>query len=297
MEKIINISVIIINYNTDKLTLQAVESVIKYTNNISYEIIVIDNCSPNGTNLATVLRAKPQVEFYKLKENIGFGRANNYAYTKTKGEYIYLLNSDAYLIENNIKEMYDYMKVHQNVASCGTKMLFECGKQNFSFGNFWTLKKMLDDSGWLKISKEKREQKISTSRIVKFSTPTSVDYISGASVMFKKSIIEILGFFDERFFMYYEDMELSYRFIKKGYKNIILPRPRVVHIGGQSGLITKPNDAFLRKEVAKSKNLFIKIRYGFFVSVIVTVLDFNYKTWFYQNIKKIINIYSFYCRI
>ena len=94
------ISIIIINYNTDALTLQAVASVFKYVKEIAFEIIVVDNNS-NETRLESDLATYPNTYFYRLEKNIGFGKANNYGYSKSSGKYIFLLNSDSYLINEN----------------------------------------------------------------------------------------------------------------------------------------------------------------------------------------------------
>jgi len=224
------ISILIVNYNTDELTVQAVASVNKYVQNISYEIIVVDNNSSKPTKLKTLLRDNPETNFYQLEKNIGFGKANNYAHSKSSGEYIFLLNSDAYLIDNSLERMIEFLDkdTNEHVACLGGKVLDSGYNPNKAYGEFYSSKNIKSDLGI-----KKKESKIDG--IVDFDSIKEVDYIIGAAVLIRSSVIDSLGLFSPKYFMYYEDMDLAYRFKRKGYLSIIDPSYQFIHIGGQSG--------------------------------------------------------------
>ena len=224
------LSIIIVNYNTDDLTIQAVDSVIKFVSNVSYEIIVIDNNSPIKTKLDSLLRGKPNTTFYQLETNIGFGRANNYAYSKSKGEYIFLLNSDAYLMDDSLEKMISFMDKDKNqkIACLGGTLYDNEGNLNRAYGNFYTKQNILSD---FKLSKDDRIK----DGVVNFSISKEVDYIIGAAVLIRNSVIQKLGLFSKKYFMYYEDMDLAFRYKKNGFFSVVNPSFKFVHIGGQSG--------------------------------------------------------------
>ena len=118
MAVITDVSIIIVNYNTFNLVLQCIESVIKNTKNIVYEIIVVDNNSPNR-DVSKLNLFYPQVTLILNKNNSGFGVANNLGNKVAKGEYIFLLNSDTIIIDNSIYELYKFMGDNKQVGACG----------------------------------------------------------------------------------------------------------------------------------------------------------------------------------
>lgn len=252
------VSIIIINFNTDELTLQAVDSIFRYVKNVDFEIIVVDNNSEE-TKLATSLSGFKNTSFYVLDENIGFGKANNYGYSKSNGDYIFLLNSDAYLIdENTLPKFIDYLKNHKNAGCVGGNMVAANGEPNVSYGNFLSVEKTLHDYGMKKAAREHFRTNLATSRLCDFTEPTPVDYLTAAAMMIKRELIEELGLFDARYFMYFEDMDLCFRYKKNGYISTVLPTVKIVHIGGLSGLNTTQNNVYLNKEIQRSKYLFLQ---------------------------------------
>jgi len=252
------VSIIIVNYNTDALTLQAVASVFKFVKEIAFEIIVVDNDSKE-TRLETDLAIYPNTYFYRLKKNLGFGKANNYGYSKSKGKYIFLFNSDSYLInENTIPSFIEYLEKNKEVGCVGGNLITATGEPNISYGNFLNIEKTLHDYGIKKANKDYFNTNLATSRQCDFVEPTSVDYLTAAAMMIKRDLIEKLGLFDERYFMYYEDMDLCFRYKKNGYTSVILPSIKIVHLGGQSGLNTAQNNIFLNREIQRSKYLFLQ---------------------------------------
>ncbi len=252
------ISIIIINYNTDALTLQAVASVFRYVKDVSFEIIVVDNNSKE-TRLDSDLASYPNTYFYRLEKNIGFGKANNYGYSKSKGKYVFLLNSDAYLIDKNtVSTFIDYLEGNENVGCVGGNLFTANGEPNISYGNFLSIEKMMHDYGLKKRTKDYYVSALATSKVCDFKKPAVVDYLTAAAIMIKRDVIEKLGLFDTRYFMYFEDMDLCYRYKKNGYISVLLPNVKIVHIGGQSGLNNSQNNVLLYKEIHRSKYLFLQ---------------------------------------
>lgn len=251
------VSFIIINYNTDSLMLQAVDSVFKYVKDILFEIIVIDNNSKE-TKLANALASYPNTYFYKFEKNVGFSKANNYGYKKSRGQYVFLLNSDAFLIsESSIPTFIDYLDKNQKVGCVGGNLITEEGKPNLCYGNFLSVKKVLHDFGLKKVDANYYKNHLATSKTCDFDEAQVVDYLTAAAIMIKRELIEQLGLFDERYFMYFEDMDLCFRYRKKGFSSVLLPDVKIVHIGGQSGLNAVEDNSFLNKEIQRSKKIFL----------------------------------------
>ncbi len=252
------VSIIIINFNTDALTIQAVQSVFQYGLEANFEIIVVDNNSTE-TKLATVLSSYPNTYFYQLDKNIGFGNANNYGYSKSCGKHVFLLNSDAYLIDKNTFSTFvDYLKTHPDVACVGGNLIDLNLEPNISYGSFLSVEKMLHDCGINKVTNDYYIQHLATSRVCAFKEPTSVPYLTAAAVMIKREVIEKYGLFDPRYFMYLEDMDMCYRYKKEGYLSVLLPSVRMVHIGGQSGLNNLNFSKFVNSKILRSKYLFLQ---------------------------------------
>ena len=126
----IDVSIIIVNYSTEDLIIQCVESVFMKVQGVNYEIIVVDNASPNNTfnHLETLYKGNDYVKCVRLKENVGFGRANNAGYKESNGRNIFCLNPDTVLINNAVKILSDYLDSHDNVGLCGGNLFHKDGK-------------------------------------------------------------------------------------------------------------------------------------------------------------------------
>jgi hypothetical protein len=253
-----DISIIIINYNTDELTIQAIESVIKYCDNFSFEIIVVDNGSKR-TNLKEKLKEYSQVNFFELKSNIGFGRANNFGYLKSRGNYIFLLNSDAFIIDRCTFSIFiNYLRKHKDVGCVGANLVTENLEPNICYGNYLSVERVLYNYGLKNVSTEYFEENLATSKYCHFNKPTVVDYLSGAALMIKRDLIDKYGFFNPKYFMYFEDMDLAFRYKQNGFKSVLIPAVRIVHFGGQSRVNNQKIKRKVLKEIEYSKYLFLK---------------------------------------
>ena len=117
-----DVSVVIVNYNTKLLTVACIASVVENTRDVDYEIILVDNDSSDGT-VDEVRKKYPDVIISQMDENVGFGRANNAGAELAKGKYLFLLNSDTVLIENSIKEFFDFMENNPKYSACGCNLI------------------------------------------------------------------------------------------------------------------------------------------------------------------------------
>ncbi|WP_231427184.1 glycosyltransferase family 2 protein [Pedobacter sp. Leaf250] len=263
-----DVSIIIVNYNTTALTLQCVNSIIEHTKNLDYEIIVVDNASMDKT-IYGLKQKFPDVHLLLNKNNEGFGRANNLAMEMAKGEFVFLLNSDAYLISNAVEQFLIFMRNpnHQKYGVCGGELLTGDDRETVSFGNFPNLFGIFSMFGLYLFFREKYQQKYLLGVVNYNDHIKEVDFISGAAMFIRKSAIELVGPFDPDFFLYFEETELSFRIAKTGLKSIILPYIKIIHLEGGSQISSKFN--YIRyQNFAVSRQLFYQKSHSKFYAVV-----------------------------
>lgn len=242
----IEVSVIIVNYNTSKMVLDAIDSIYKQTTNVEYEIIVVDNYSETNDK-ETLKDSHQNFKYIELQENIGFGRANNIGINNATGKYIFLLNPDTILVNNAIKILADYLDSNADVAVCGANLYSTDMVPIHSFQRclpspICDLNLMLNNV----IFKLKYQDSYTHNFTHK---PLEVGYITGADMMIRKSVIEKTDAFDPDFFMYYEETELTFRIHKAGYKSVSIPDAKIIHLEGQS--IKTSNEREHLKSISK----------------------------------------------
>lgn len=252
------VSFIIVNYNTASLVEQAVASIYKCVTENTFEIILVDNGS-STREVHNVLKTFPKVKLIELNQNLGFGKANNIGFEATVGSYIFLLNSDAYLVEETtIPNFIAYLEGHPKTAVVGGNLLTKNGAPNISYGNFLSVEKMKHDLKLKEQPEDYYNEKLSTAKVCDVTAPTVVDYLTAAAIMIKRSVIHEHGLFDPRYFMYFEDQDFAFRYKKAGFQSVLLPQQKIVHIGGQSGIHAPTDNKFLQRQVRYSKYLFLK---------------------------------------
>jgi len=221
-----DLSIIIPSYNTKALLERCLTSVfvsLKKTT-IDFDVIVVDNASDDGSQDLVSSRF-PQVHLVRNKENVGYGKANNQAIAKAKGEYVVLLNSDIVVQDDAIGVLYRFIK-EKNKAFAGGKLLNEDGSKQPSCGPFFSLPMvalMLFAKGdyW---------------GVTRYSPDESqrVDWVSGACLIGRKAAFGEVGLFDDRIFMYMEEIDLLYRAREKGYVTFFVAESRFIHTGAAS---------------------------------------------------------------
>ena len=226
-----DVSIIIVNYNTKNITLQTISSVYEKTKDIDFELIVVDNASTDGST-ETIESQFPNVKLIKSNENLGFGRANNKGVEVAKGRNIFFLNPDTILQNNATKILSEYLDNNEKVGACGGNLLHD------DLTPAPSLKMILPSIRWeLNDLTSNYLLKILYGKYYYYNTstkPKNVGYICGADLMVKKSVIEEVGAFDPDFFMYYEETDLCRRIHKARYKVMSVPSARIIHLEGKS---------------------------------------------------------------
>jgi GT2 family glycosyltransferase len=240
------LSVVIVNYNVKYFLEQCLLSVFKAGEGIEKEIFVVDNNSVDGS--VKMLKQKfPEVLIIENKDNKGFSKANNQAILKAKGEYILLLNPDTVVEEDTFTKTIKFMDEHSDAGGLGVKM-FD-GKGNFlpeskrglpkpivAFYKIFGLSRLFP--------KSKTFGRYHLGFLDKDKT-NEIEVLSGAFMMLRKVALDKIGLLDEDFFMYGEDIDLSYRIIKGGYKNYYFPETRIIHYKGESTKKSSVNYVFV----------------------------------------------------
>jgi GT2 family glycosyltransferase len=228
-----DVSIIIVNYNTFPLTKAAIESVFEKTEGITYEIILIDNNSPDGSGQELKNFFNEKIVYLQNTENMGFGRANNEAAKIARGRNLFFLNSDTILLNNAVKILSDYLDNNPRVGCCGGNLLNEDGKPTHSFYRYF-IPSIFGEINRLFM---RLPEKILYGKNYEFNNrkkPLKVAYITGADLMIRKKIFDELNGFDPDFFMYYEETELEYRVKNTNYLIISVPFAQIIHLEDKS---------------------------------------------------------------
>ncbi len=230
-----DLSIIIVNYNVKHFLEQCLHSLLKASKNISSEVFVVDNNSVDGS--AQLVREKfPQIQFIENKENVGFSKANNQAILLSKGKYVLLLNPDTIVEEDTFSKVISFMENHPDAGGLGVKMID--GKGTFlpeskrGLPTPWVaFYKMFGISKLFPNSKKFGKYHLS---YLNENEIHEVDVLAGAFMLLRKETIDKVGLLDESFFMYGEDIDLSYRITLGGYKNYYYPETTIIHYKGES---------------------------------------------------------------
>ena len=233
------LSVIIVNYNVEHFLEQCIDSALIAAKAIGTEIIVVDNNSVDGS-LQMMAEKFPNIPLIANKDNVGFSKANNQGIRISKGEYILLLNPDTIVEADTFEKTVAFMDSHPEAGGLGVKMLD--GKGRFlpeskrglptpqaAFYKMFGFSKIFPKS---KRFASYHQGHLSNDEI------HEVEILAGAFMLMRKSTLDKVGLLDEDFFMYGEDIDLSYRIILGGYKNYYFPDTRIIHYKGES---TKKN--------------------------------------------------------
>jgi GT2 family glycosyltransferase len=273
----VDVSIIIVNYNSYALTRQCIQSVQAHTKGVTYEIIVVDNASQDDT-IIKVRQLFPSVQVISLPENIGFGRANNAGMAVAKGQYIFLLNPDTQLSGNSILSFFRYLNdpVNERVAVCGAALVDATGSPAMSYGNFPTLLGNFLSIGFHLFVRKYYAAKLDTGVAAKPGDRARlVDYVSGAAFFVRKKVLDEAGCFDGDFFLYFEETELCWRINKKGYMIAYLPEITITHYEGGTTAAYRQNgiNPFSFYHYYRSKRLFYRKTKGLFSAYIYYAFD------------------------
>lgn len=217
----LQVSIIIVNYKTPQLVIDCVNSIEKNSSGVDFEIIVVDNHSEDDS--VERLSKDNRIILIESLRNGGFGYGNNLGMRVAHGKYFFLLNSDTLLVNNAIKDFYDYAESHDPKTLYGCYLIGDDGTYRGSFHYF----PALTISSFLRRLFQKQDY-------TPDYTNREVECICGADMFIPRTAIEECGGFDENMFLYGEEGELQLRMAKAGYKRMLLSSPKIIHLEGKS---------------------------------------------------------------
>jgi len=258
--KKIDISIITVNYNLAREIENCLNSLLKKIDSagqINYEIIIVDNNSPDKSLLETEKKFKRNcIQFYYLDENVGFGKGNNYGFSKASGKYICFLNPDTIVKEDIFSPILNLFESDKSIGIIGLKQQIRFSFFDFSAGFspniFFELFNLLGIGVFLEAfivflyTKLKREKKF------------EVNWILGAAIFIRAELFKKINGFDKDYFMFFEEVDLCKRVSYRGLKIIYCPQLKIHHIGSVSG---KKNYSLYTVRTYSSKYIYISKHY------------------------------------
>jgi GT2 family glycosyltransferase len=244
-----DLSIIIVNWNTKTLLLQCLESLSQTREGVEREVFVVDNASTDGSRAAVGERF-PEVNFIQNQVNLGFAKANNQALSLSKGRYILLLNPDTQLKERAIEKLFSFMEAHPEVGATGAQLLNGDGSKQNSIANYPSLSTELLNKRllrWLFPEKFPGKEK-------DYSEPIGVDSVIGACMMVRRDALDRVGLLDEDYFLFLEETDWCYRMKREGWEIYHIPQAEVYHFQGKSA----------EAERKRAKVEYFRSRYHFF---------------------------------
>ena len=260
------VSILIVNYKVPALLEKCLSS-IRHRTSCTYEVIVLDNNSDDGS-VEMIQQKFPWVRLMVSTTNSGFARGNNVALELAKGDYVFYLNPDTELTSDSITYLAGFLDNHENVGMVAPKLLNSDGSLQRSVRNFYSFKETLLDNRLFPFLKHNRW--FQTSGLPSFwdhNQSRDIDWARGAALMVRRSILDKLGAFDERFWVYGEEIDLCYRIKNAGWAIRFLPDVEIVHHQNQSA---RQNSTAMFIQNYRSHYLLLKKHYS--------ILD----RWLYQ---------------
>lgn len=225
-----DVSIIIVNYNTLQLTRNCIESIFTKTKDVDFEVILVDNASTDGSK--DFFEKDERIKYIYSQENLGFGRGNNLGYKYAQGNYIFLLNSDTVLINNAIYELVRFMNKHPEITICGGQLFNAEMQMCHSYGLLLPSLKQELDTLFRGLFSRNIKKRIDSEILL--NDYAVVSYITGADMLLRRNKVDEIGLFDPDFFMYYEETEMSRRYANNGYLSVFYPKAEIQHLEGKS---------------------------------------------------------------
>ena len=243
-----DISFIIINWNTKDLLLECLASIYRTVSKIAFEVWVVDNGSSDGS-VRAVKEKYPDIKIIENPKNLGFAAANNLALERMGGQYALLLNTDTVLTEDAVSELHNFMKANPDAGiACGQLLNLDGSKQN-SIANFPSLLSLVSNETLLRLLLPRRFP----SKRREYKTAVEIESCIGACMLVRKKAIDQTGFLDDRYFFFLEETDWAYRMKKSGWKIYFVPSAKIFHAQGKSVGIR-----------ADARIMFYRSRYTFF---------------------------------
>jgi hypothetical protein len=228
------LSIVIVSWNVKDILSDCLNSIVRHPVAFPYEIIVVDNASTDGT-VGDIKKNYPMAHIIENSENQGFAKANNQGASLAEGEYLFFLNPDTILLDAAVNNLVDFMDRNPDIAMSGPRILNEDKTVQTSVRNFPSFRgafyryTILKYMGLFKSHFEKWHN-----RGFDYNKQADIEQLIGAAMLIRKNMFEQTGRFDERFFMYYEEVDLCRRLKDAGLRVVYYPGARLIHLGGKS---------------------------------------------------------------
>jgi len=226
-----DILVVLVSYNTRELTKKALSCLFSSSHELEMEVIIVDNASKDHS-AEMVSTEHPDITLIKNKENVGFGRANNQVLPVINSRYLLLLNTDAFVEPDTIAKTVEYMDAHPQCGILGVRLIGRDGEmqpscrffptpwniflQRSGLGRFFKHATMIDDMSW------------------DHASVRDCDWVPGCYFLIRKEVVDQVGLFDPRYFLYYEEVDYCFAAKRAGWSVTYFPYTSVVHLGGES---------------------------------------------------------------
>jgi GT2 family glycosyltransferase len=275
-----DISVVIINYNTAKYTLECIQSVIDYTSsNLTIEIIVVDNNSEIGDyqHLKNNFPNLDHVSLHRSVINTGFGGGNMFGAQFSKSKYILFLNNDAMLKNDCLGILHEYMEQHPKAGVSTAQNYDEHDKHVISFDHDKGIRKLIFGRSFL----EKNFSRNHPKRKKEYTEPITVNFVNGAFMFFRSDVFAKVGGFDTNIFLYFEEMDICFRLRQEGYTSVLVPEAKILHYQGVSTGTSKiiSKEGFLSHIYVIKKN-YSYAKYAFIRAYYCLTFLIKPKKWF-----------------
>ena len=234
-----DLSIIIVNYHSAGMVIDCINSIREKTENNTYEIIVVDNASGDGS-VELLRQTFPEITVIASDVNLGFGKANNLGAKQAKGKYLFLLNPDTILVNDAIGILYRYLEANPSTGVAGGNLYTPEMMPAPSFcRHFDDLMREKRSASWSYLIGSKVRDKLRLGADGKFmeefnysEAPEKVAYIFGADMMLPRALFEEVKGFDPDFFMYAEEEELTWRITQRGFDVVCVPQAKIIHLEG-----------------------------------------------------------------
>lgn len=226
-------TVIVVSYNTRALTLACLASIRAHTTSLSYNVVVVDNASTDGSADA-IAETCPWVTLIRSRENLGFSGGVNAGLAASTSEHVILFNSDAYLVDNAFFPMVEYARAHPQVGGVGCRVTNEDRTHQPTAARFPHLWLDFSDHILRPLRVLPSSWQINCVDRTDYTEPVDTDWLSGSCVLYRRAAVDAAGGIDNDFFLGEEDIDLGFRLKRAGWRVVYVPIPGVVHLGGRS---------------------------------------------------------------
>ena len=278
-----DVSIIIVSFNTCQLLDDCLASVLRETNR-PHEIIVVDNASTDDS-LEMLQTKYPNVQLICNHGNAGFAKANNLGLGLAEGKYMLLLNPDTIILDGAIDRLVSFMEHHPEAGICSPKNVgadYELQLNCDYFPSLWNIFVEYARLGCL--FPRRRIFNLTMMRHWNYDGIREVERVTGCSLLLRRELFDAIGDLDDNFFMYFEETDYCYRAQKRGFKTFFYPESVILHYGGQSAKAGKLNHIYNTTAMnyyLPSRYYFFNKHYGRMAELCIRLLDFSYGLMLY----------------